>query len=159
MTHAFAPGVPAMSRFAKRRFVPAFAACMIFCASLSSAFAPHAFAQSDRGFGDPNRAVSGTGGGGDLVAQSPTVDGGTITTGSTAQVVVLFRNDHFATVLKHKGQLYLLLTDQGFRDVGAVYVRRRRPLSLPPIATGRLTAGLVGVVSIWLVRGCAFPPV
>jgi len=48
------------------------------------------------------------------------------------ELVVLFRNDHFATVLKHKGQLYLLLTDQGFRDVGAVYVPARLAGSGPP---------------------------
>ena len=39
---------------------------------------------------------------------------------------VFFRNDHFTTLFKRNGQLYTLLTDQGFRDVGAVYVPREQ---------------------------------
>ena len=39
---------------------------------------------------------------------------------------VFFRNDHVTTLFKRNGQLYTLLTDQGFRDVGAVYVPREQ---------------------------------
>jgi hypothetical protein len=47
------------------------------------------------GFSDPGARGSGSAGGGTggLVAVSPTVDGGTVPTGATAQVVVRFRND------------------------------------------------------------------
>lgn len=44
------------------------------------------------GFEDPG-ASSGVGGAGGLVASNPTVDGGAIPMGATAQVVVLFRNE------------------------------------------------------------------
>lgn len=47
------------------------------------------------GFGDPGSRGSGPGGaaGSGLVPVSPTIDGGTVPTGATAQVVVRFRND------------------------------------------------------------------
>ena len=49
---------------------------------------------SGTGFDDPNRGAPGTSGGaGDLVAVDKEVEGGDISIGATAQVVVLFRND------------------------------------------------------------------
>lgn len=45
------------------------------------------------GFDDPGAGLSGGGAGGGLVASTPTVDGGAIPVGATAQVVVRFRND------------------------------------------------------------------
>lgn len=58
-----------------------------------SAIAEPAWANA---FNDPNARVPGApagGGGSDLVPVSPNVDGGKISVGSTAQVVILFRND------------------------------------------------------------------
>ena len=52
---------------------------------------PPVFAQHS-GFDDPGATVSGGGSSG-LVPVNPTVDGGAIPTGATAQVVVLFRNE------------------------------------------------------------------
>ncbi|XP_018028095.1 ubiquitin carboxyl-terminal hydrolase MINDY-1 [Hyalella azteca] len=37
------------------------------------------------------------------------------------EVAVLFRNNHFSTIYKHKEQLYQLLTDQGFLTEAAVW--------------------------------------
>ncbi|XP_027767163.1 ubiquitin carboxyl-terminal hydrolase MINDY-1 [Empidonax traillii] len=38
------------------------------------------------------------------------------------QLGVFFRNNHFSTITKHKGHLYLLVTDQGFlREEGVVW--------------------------------------
>ena len=37
------------------------------------------------------------------------------------ELAVLFRNAHFATVIKREGLLYMRLTDQGFRDVAATW--------------------------------------
>jgi hypothetical protein len=87
------------ARFLARGLLPAAAALSLLCAA---AFPAHA--QSDRGFGDPNRAVGS--GGGDLVAQTPTVDGGSITTGASAQIVVLFRNDSSSPITTGAIQLY-----------------------------------------------------
>ncbi|KAF7647884.1 hypothetical protein LDENG_00165270 [Lucifuga dentata] len=36
------------------------------------------------------------------------------TTAKEGEISVFFRNNHFSTVIKHKGHLYLLVTDQGF---------------------------------------------
>ena len=36
------------------------------------------------------------------------------------QIVVFFRNNHFNTLCKHDGLLYLLVTDLGYADVGSV---------------------------------------
>lgn len=36
------------------------------------------------------------------------------------QAAVLFRNDHFATILKLKKGIVCLLTDQGYKGVSAV---------------------------------------
>lgn len=36
------------------------------------------------------------------------------TTATEGEVSVFFRNNHFSTMIKHKGHLYLLVTDQGF---------------------------------------------
>ncbi|MBX2833912.1 MAG: choice-of-anchor D domain-containing protein [Micavibrio sp.] len=58
---------------------------------LSLGTAPYAHAQYP-GFDDPGSS-SGTTSGGGLVPSSPTIDGGAIPLGATAQVVVLFRND------------------------------------------------------------------
>ena len=65
-----------------------------------------AFAQS-RGFEDPeSRTRTGGGGGGDLVPVDPEVEGGDISIGSTAQVVVLFRNDSGRPLSTGAIQLY-----------------------------------------------------
>ncbi|PKK18290.1 family with sequence similarity 63, member A [Columba livia] len=38
------------------------------------------------------------------------------------ELSVFFRNNHFSTMIKHKGHLYLLVTDQGFlREDGVVW--------------------------------------
>lgn len=50
-------------------------------------------AYAGSGFDDPNRGAAGGTGTGDLVAVDPDVEGGDISIGATAQVVVLFRND------------------------------------------------------------------
>ncbi|GAA6084713.1 ubiquitin carboxyl-terminal hydrolase MINDY-1, partial [Tachysurus ichikawai] len=36
------------------------------------------------------------------------------TTAKEGELCVFFRNNHFSTMIKHKGHLYLLVTDQGF---------------------------------------------
>uniref|UniRef100_A0A3B5MQ14 Ubiquitin carboxyl-terminal hydrolase n=1 Tax=Xiphophorus couchianus TaxID=32473 RepID=A0A3B5MQ14_9TELE len=36
------------------------------------------------------------------------------TTAKEGEISVFFRNNHFSTMIKHKGHLYLLVTDQGF---------------------------------------------
>ncbi|KAG7468744.1 ubiquitin carboxyl-terminal hydrolase MINDY-1 [Solea senegalensis] len=36
------------------------------------------------------------------------------------EISVFFRNNHFSTMIKHKGHLYLLVTDQGFLQEGAL---------------------------------------
>ena len=48
----------------------------------------------------------------------------------TYELAVFFRNNHFATITKHGGELYLLATDVGFaREPLVVWERRaqRRP--------------------------------
>jgi len=66
-----------------------------------------AHAQGVSGFNDPGaRGASAAGGGGDLAPVEPTVDGGGITVGATAQVVVLFRNDSGRRVQTGAIQLY-----------------------------------------------------
>ncbi len=62
-------------------------------------------AQSDRGFGDPNRG-SAPGATGDLVPTTPNVVGGEIASGGSAQVVVLFRNESGQPVTTGAIQLY-----------------------------------------------------
>ncbi|KAM9824015.1 ubiquitin carboxyl-terminal hydrolase MINDY-1 [Neosynchiropus ocellatus] len=37
-------------------------------------------------------------------------------TANEDEISVFFRNNHFSTMIKHKGHLYLLVTDQGFLD-------------------------------------------
>lgn len=56
-------------------------------------------------FDDPNKA-RGNAATGDLVPTSPNVDGGTITIGATAQIVVLFRNDSGLPITTGAIQLY-----------------------------------------------------
>lgn len=56
------------------------------------AFAGPALASADA-FGDPNRGATTGAGAGDLVAVERDIDGGEISIGATAQIVVLFRND------------------------------------------------------------------
>ncbi|KAM3858563.1 ubiquitin carboxyl-terminal hydrolase MINDY-1 [Diretmus argenteus] len=44
------------------------------------------------------------------------------TTAPEEQISVFFRNNHFSTMIKHKGHLYLLVTDQGFlQEEGLVW--------------------------------------
>lgn len=60
------------------------------------------------GFNDPGSRQGGSGGGaaGGLVPVAPTVDGGTIPTGASAQVVVRFRNDASQPVTMGEIRLY-----------------------------------------------------
>lgn len=67
-------------------------------------FSGNAHAQLD-GFTDPGSRISG-GAGGDLVPVEANVNGGEITVGATAQVVVLFRNDSGRPVQTGAIQLY-----------------------------------------------------
>ncbi|KAM4724911.1 ubiquitin carboxyl-terminal hydrolase MINDY-1 [Anableps anableps] len=44
------------------------------------------------------------------------------TTAKEGEISVFFRNNHFSTMIKHKGHLYLLVTDQGFlQEEGVVW--------------------------------------
>ncbi|KAM7373743.1 hypothetical protein PAMP_008572 [Pampus punctatissimus] len=44
------------------------------------------------------------------------------TTANEGEISVFFRNNHFSTMIKHKGHLYLLVTDQGFlQEEGLVW--------------------------------------
>ncbi|XP_026155793.1 ubiquitin carboxyl-terminal hydrolase MINDY-1 isoform X2 [Mastacembelus armatus] len=44
------------------------------------------------------------------------------TTAKEGEISVFFRNNHFSTMIKHKGHLYLLVTDQGFlQEEGLVW--------------------------------------
>ncbi|KAK9527084.1 hypothetical protein VZT92_015746 [Zoarces viviparus] len=44
------------------------------------------------------------------------------TTATDGEISVFFRNNHFSTMIKHKGHLYLLVTDQGFlQEEGLVW--------------------------------------
>uniref|UniRef100_A0A3Q2PP02 Ubiquitin carboxyl-terminal hydrolase n=1 Tax=Fundulus heteroclitus TaxID=8078 RepID=A0A3Q2PP02_FUNHE len=44
------------------------------------------------------------------------------TTAKEGEISVFFRNNHFSTMIKHKGHLYLLVTDQGFlQEEGMVW--------------------------------------
>ncbi len=65
-----------------------------------------AAAQSAAGFNDPGTRGGGGAAGGGLVPVTPNVDGGTIPTGATAQVVVRFRNDGGQPVQTGLIQLY-----------------------------------------------------
>lgn len=69
-----------------RRLVLAGAVTAALCLPVAAA---HASADA---FGDPNRGAA-SGAAGDLVAVQRDIDGGNISIGATAQVVVLFRND------------------------------------------------------------------
>ncbi len=62
-------------------------------------------AYAGNGFDDPNKSRGGSASG-DVVAANPTVDGGTISIGATAQIVVLFRNDSGLPVTTGPIQLY-----------------------------------------------------
>ncbi len=74
------------------------------CAVMAcGAFAP-AFAQS--AFDDPAARSAGGKAGGSLVPVAPVVDGGSVSVGATAQVVVLFRNDSARPVETGAIQLY-----------------------------------------------------
>ncbi|KAI5607262.1 ubiquitin carboxyl-terminal hydrolase MINDY-1 [Silurus asotus] len=42
------------------------------------------------------------------------------TTAKEGELCVFFRNNHFSTMIKHKGHLYLLVTDQGFLQEDSV---------------------------------------
>lgn len=55
--------------------------------------AGYAWAQGPAAFGDPGSRQTSTGGAGGLVPVEPSVDGGTVPIGATAQVVVRFRNE------------------------------------------------------------------
>lgn len=58
-------------------------------------------------FNDPSaRSGGGGGGGGDLIAVDPEIEGGQISIGSTAQIVILFRNDSGRPVTAGAIQLY-----------------------------------------------------
>jgi len=55
--------------------------------------AGYAWAQGPAAFGDPGSRQTSAGGAGGLVPVEPSVDGGTVPIGATAQVVVRFRNE------------------------------------------------------------------
>lgn len=58
-------------------------------------------------FNDPSaRGAGGAAAGGDVIAVEPAVDGGNVSIGSTAQVVVLFRNDSGRPITTGAIQLY-----------------------------------------------------
>ncbi|KAL6100279.1 mindy1 [Pungitius sinensis] len=42
------------------------------------------------------------------------------TAATEGEISVFFRNNHFSTMIKHKGHLYLLVTDQGFLQEGGL---------------------------------------
>src|SRR5690606_12763465 len=63
-----------------------------FCLFSLAAFAGGAVAQYP-GFDDPGARTAGGATGSGIVPVTPSIDGGTIPTGATAQVVVRFRND------------------------------------------------------------------
>lgn len=65
---------------------------LLLCA-VTMALTTASAAYAGSGFDDPNRGAAGGAGNGDLVAVDPEVEGGDISIGATAQVVVLFRND------------------------------------------------------------------
>lgn len=67
--------------------------------------APAAYAQT-AGFNDPGARGATGGAAGDIVPVAPQVDGGDITVGASAQVVVLFRNDSGHPVQTGAIQLY-----------------------------------------------------
>lgn len=68
-----------------------FVACLSAGLAHAQSVGAPAYAQYP-GFDDPG-ATSVVGGGGGLVASNPTIDGGTVPMGASAQVVVLFRNE------------------------------------------------------------------
>ncbi len=83
-----------------RRLGMALSVLLLLCHS------PVAFAQGSA-FDDPSANIrTGATGGGDLVPTSPIVDGGTVSIGSTTQVVVLFRNDSGQPVTTGAIQIY-----------------------------------------------------
>ncbi len=69
-------------------------------------FAPLVSHAQYPGFDDPGAGLSGQGGSGGLIAVNPTIDGGAIPIGATAQVVVLFRNEGGAPVETGSIRLY-----------------------------------------------------
>lgn len=78
--------------------IPAFAGAgrwvrMTACAVGLLLFSATPVLASGSGFDDPNRGAAGANAAGDLVTVSKDVEGGDISIGATAQVVVLFRND------------------------------------------------------------------
>jgi hypothetical protein len=85
-----------------------------------------AFAQADA-FGDPSSHSAGGGAAGDLVPTTPTIDGGSISVGATAQVVVLFRNDSGQPILSGPIQLY-----PGSTTSAAVSLNQCAQEPLPP---------------------------
>jgi hypothetical protein len=84
---------------------PVRVACMIALV-LFLVMASGISAYAGNGFDDPNAGSRGGSAGGDVVAANPNVDGGTISIGATAQIVVLFRNDSGLPVTTGPIQLY-----------------------------------------------------
>jgi len=91
------PGALFMVRLVRKSWLTLFAAASLFAA-------PLAFAQP-AGFSDPGARTTG-GAAGDFVPVEADVDGGDITVGATAQVVVLFRNDSGRPIQTGAIQLY-----------------------------------------------------
>lgn len=78
---------------------------LVFVACIAVMVLPAAAQAQPAGFADPGARGSG-GGSGDLTPVDKTVDGGQISVGATAQVVVLFRNDSGRPIQTGAIQLY-----------------------------------------------------
>lgn len=119
----------------------AFLSIFLFSALCLSVLLPFggARAQSDRGFGDPNRAAAG-GQAGDLVPQNPAVEGGEVPTGGEAKVVVLFRNDSGQPITTGAIQLYPSSTVSA-----AVGLNQCVQEPLPPGAVCAVAVGVKGL--------------
>ena len=97
---------PGGGNFVRGRFFSAlFAALFVFAFLL--VLLPSVAAQASQdAFGDPTGKKGASAATGDLVAVAATVDGGTISIGASAQVVVLFRNDSGRPLTTGAIQLY-----------------------------------------------------
>ena len=87
------------NRYMRGRSLLVLAALAVF------AFCAPAFAQTP-GFDDPASRKQGGAAGGDIVAVEPEVKAGDVSIGSTAQVVILFRNDSGRPITTGAIQLY-----------------------------------------------------
>jgi hypothetical protein len=92
---------PALLRYAA---LVLFGFALVFGPGRAFAVSSPAYANA---FNDPSaRGAGGAAAGGDVIAVEPEVDGGNVSIGSTAQVVVLFRNDSGRPITTGAIQLY-----------------------------------------------------